>query len=109
MENYFPPPDQCPRHMIFPGVVISTWTLDHVMLSYVEMQPHAVVPEHRHPHEQLGLVLEGRAIFTIGGEERMLQAGDRFRIPSNVPHQVIALDRPFKALDAFSPPREEYR
>jgi quercetin dioxygenase-like cupin family protein len=79
------------------------------MLSLVEMAPGAVVEEHHHPHEQIGVVLAGRAIFTIGGVEKVLKAGDRFRIPGNVPHKVVNLDQPFKALDAFNPPREEYK
>ncbi len=31
------------------------------------MEPHAIVEEHSHPHEQMGLMLEGEAVFTIGG------------------------------------------
>jgi quercetin dioxygenase-like cupin family protein len=55
------------------------------------------------------MVLEGRAIFFIGGEEKTLQTGDLYRIPGNVPHKVIALDQPVKALDIFCPIREDYR
>jgi quercetin dioxygenase-like cupin family protein len=57
----------------------------------------------------VGVVLEGRAIFWIGGEEKTLQPGDIFRIPGNVRHKVVALERPFRALDVFYPIREEYR
>ncbi len=109
MSDFYPHPEECPRHTIFPGVEVSTWHLENVMLSLAEFQPHSVVEEHQHPHEQIGMVLEGRAIFIIGGVERTLQAGDRFRIPSNVRHKVIALDQRVRALDAFSPPREEYK
>lgn len=79
------------------------------MLSLATLEPHAVVDEHSHPHEQVGIVLEGRAIFIIGGEEKTLQPGDIFRIPSNVRHKVIALEQRVKALDIFNPPREDYR
>lgn len=79
------------------------------MVALATLEPHAVVEEHQHPHEQLGVVLEGRAIFVIGGTERTLQAGDRYIIPGNVRHKVIALDQPVKALDVFNPPREEYK
>ncbi len=109
MSFYFPTPDECPRHTIFPGVRISTYCLDKLMLSYVEMEPYAVVELHQHPHEQMGLVLEGRARFLIGDEEKLVQAGDRFRIPGNVPHKVINLEQPLKAVDAFHPVREEYK
>jgi len=55
------------------------------------------------------MLLEGRAIFFIGGEQKTLQAGDLYRIPGNVRHKVIALDQPVRAIDIFCPVREEYR
>jgi len=109
MSLYFPPPDECSRHTIFPGVAIRTCAADKMMMSVVDLQPGSLVEEHQHPHEQIGMVLEGRAIFFIGGEEKTLQAGDLYRIPGNVRHKVIALDRPVKALDIFCPIREDYR
>jgi quercetin dioxygenase-like cupin family protein len=106
---YFPTPEECARHTIFPGVTVRTCAAEKMMLSLAELQPHAVVEEHSHPHEQVGIVLEGRAIFLIGGEQKTLQAGDVFRIPGGVKHKVIALDQLVRALDVFYPIREEYR
>lgn len=106
---FFPGPADCARHTIFPGVRIRTCAACQMMLSLVEMEPHAVVPLHSHPHEQVGMVLEGAALFRIGGVERRLEPGDWYRIPSQVPHEVHALDQPVKALDIFHPIREEYR
>jgi quercetin dioxygenase-like cupin family protein len=80
-----------------------------MMLSLVDLAPHAVVAEHSHPHEQVGMVLQGRMIFIIGGEEKTLGPGDMFRIPGNTPHRAMALDQPVRALDIFYPVREEYR
>jgi quercetin dioxygenase-like cupin family protein len=68
-----------------------------------------VVEEHAHPHEQIGLMLEGRAVFFIGGEEKTLGPGDMYRIPGNVRHRVVALEEPVQVLDIFHPVREEYR
>jgi quercetin dioxygenase-like cupin family protein len=109
MSFYFPTQDDCAHHTIFPGVTIATCSVDKMMLSYVELQPGAIVAEHSHPHEQVGMVLEGRAIFTIGGEEKTLAKGDMYRIPGNVKHRVVALEEPVKALDIFTPIREDYR
>ena len=109
MSLYFPSKDDCSRHAIFPGVTISTCSAEKMMLSYVELQPHAVVAEHSHHHEQVGIVLEGRAIFFIGAEEKTLSKGDMYRIPGNVKHRVVALEEPVKALDIFTPIREDYR
>jgi quercetin dioxygenase-like cupin family protein len=109
MSHYFPDSDDCARHTIFPGVHIRTCSADKMMLSVVDLEPHAVVEEHAHPHEQVGMVLAGRAIFFIGDEQKTLQAGDQYRIPGNVRHKVIVLDQPARALDIFCPVREEYR
>jgi quercetin dioxygenase-like cupin family protein len=109
MSLYFPTADECARHTIFPGVHIKTCSAEKMMLSVVDLEPFAVVEEHAHPHEQVGMVLAGRATFFIGSEQKTLEAGDLYRIPGNVRHKVIVLDQPVKALDIFCPVREEYR
>src|SRR5438552_3640584 len=107
MSNYFPARDELSRHTIFPGVHIATCACAEMMLSVVNIAPRAVVEEHEHPHEQVGMVLSGRALFIIGGEEKTLQPGDLYRIPGHTRHKVIALDEPVKALDIFHPIRED--
>ena len=109
MSLYFPTPEECSRHTIFPGVTVRTCAAERMMLSLAEFEPRAVVEEHSHPHEQVGMVLEGRAVFWIGGEEKTLGPGDMFRIPGGVPHRVVALDGAVTALDVFYPIREDYR
>lgn len=109
MSTYFPTPDECGYHTIFPGVHIRACAGEKLMLSLATLEPRAVVEEHAHPHEQAGMVLEGRAIFIIGSEQKTLQPGDFYRMPSHVPHKVIALDELVKALDVFYPVRDEYR
>jgi quercetin dioxygenase-like cupin family protein len=109
MSLYFPTADECSRHTIFPGVTIATCAADKMMMSYVELQPGSIVEEHSHPHEQVGYLLEGKAIFVIGGEEKLLKKGDMWRIPGGVKHRVRALEEPVKALDIFYPIREDYR
>jgi quercetin dioxygenase-like cupin family protein len=109
MSLYFPTADDCSTHTIFPGVTIRTCAAEKMMLSYVEFAPGAVVEEHSHPHEQCGMMLEGKARFIIGGEEKILSKGDIWRIPGGVKHRVVALDEPVRALDIFYPIREDYR
>ena len=109
MSAYFPSADECSKHTIFPGVRIRTAACERLMLSDVDLEPRSVVELHQHPHEQVGMVLAGRARFIIGGEEKVLGPGDFYRIPGNTPHQVIVLDEPVRALDIFTPVREEYR
>jgi quercetin dioxygenase-like cupin family protein len=108
MSAYFPTADECNRKTIFPGVSITTCACEKMMMSYVELQPNAIVAEHSHPHEQVGMMIEGRATFYIGGEEKTLGKGDMYRIPGGVKHRVVALDEIVKVLDIFSPIREDY-
>ena len=108
MSLYFPADNELGRHTIFPGVHIRTAAADKMMMSVVEIEPRAVVEAHSHPHEQVGMVLAGRAVFTIGGEEKTLEAGDLYRIPGGVAHKVVAIDGPAVALDVFHPIREDY-
>jgi quercetin dioxygenase-like cupin family protein len=109
MKPYFPEPSECSVHTIFPGVQIRTCAGDKIMMSLVEFLPHAVVEEHSHPHEQTGMILSGKAVFIIGGEEKTLGPGDFYLIPGNVRHKVFALQDPVRVLDVFHPVREEYR
>lgn len=109
MSLYFPTRAECATHTIFPGVTIRTCAAERMMLSYVDLAPGAVVAEHSHPHEQVGMVLEGQALFVIGGEEKLLGKGDMYRIPGGVPHRVVAQAEPVVALDIFTPIRDDYR
>jgi quercetin dioxygenase-like cupin family protein len=94
---------------MLPGVVRRTLTEgERMMLVEVTLAQGAVVPPHTHPHEQIGYLASGRLLFEIGDERRELSAGDSWEVPSNVPHQVTALESSV-AIDIFSPPREEYR
>jgi quercetin dioxygenase-like cupin family protein len=109
MSYFFPTSSDLTRRTIFPGVTIATCAAEKMMMSYVVLQPHAEVAEHSHPHEQVGMVLEGKAIFFIGEESQTLGAGDMYRIPGNLKHRVVALDELVRALDIFDPIREDYR
>ena len=109
MSTYFPTAEECGRHTNFPGVTIRTCAAERMMLSLVDLQPGSVVAEHSHPHEQVGMLLQGRATFFIGDEQRTLGPGDFYRIPGNVRHRVVVHEEPSKALDIFYPIRDEYR
>jgi quercetin dioxygenase-like cupin family protein len=108
MSKFFPTAAEMSRHTIFPGVHIHTCAAEKMMLSIVDLEPRAVVEEHAHPHEQVGILLSGCVEFTVGGETKTLQPGDLWRIPGGVRHKVVVLDGPAKALDIFMPIREDY-
>jgi quercetin dioxygenase-like cupin family protein len=107
-DPYFVTAEDGSRHQIFPGVAIRTIAGDALMLSMVTLEPDALVPDHAHPHEQMGVLISGRLEFTVGGHTRILGPGDSWRIPGGVVHRVRALDGPAVALDVFHPIREDY-
>ena len=93
---------------MFPGVVRRTLNSgDRTTLIEVTLAEGAVVPEHTHPHEQIGYVARGRVRFVIADDERELRAGDSYLVPGGATHLVTALE-PSVCIDVFSPVREEY-
>lgn len=92
----------------FAGVVLRTTPGDDLMVSVVNLEEGAVVPDHAHPHEQMGYLVSGRLEFTIGGVTELLEPGDVWRIPSGVPHRVVAVGGPAVAIDVFHPVRQDY-
>ena len=93
---------------VVPGCRLRTPYGKNLMLSYLEMDEGAEIPMHDHPHEQAGILLQGRLELTIGDETRTVQPGALFIIPPNVPHRAVAVDGPAVVLDVFSPIREDY-
>ena len=93
---------------IAPGARVRTPYGENIMLSYLELEEGCVVPEHSHPHEQAGMLLEGRMELTIGDETRTCESGEMFVIPGGVTHSARPLDGPAVVLDVFSPVREDY-
>src|SRR5438105_191150 len=63
---------------------------DQITLAIVELSPGIRMPEHRHPNEQVGVVLRGEFTFTVGGETQVRRPGDMWVIPPDVPHTVEA-------------------
>ena len=79
------------------------------MLNLVELDPGAVVPEHSHPHEQLGIGLRGLITMVIDGTERPMGPMDAMHIPSGVVHAGVAGPEGALVLDVFTPIREDFR
>lgn len=81
---------------------------NNASLAVVELAPGAIVPEHRHEHEQLGLCVQGSVLFTIDGERRELGPGGTWRITSNLPHHAVAGPDGAILVDIFSPVRADW-
>jgi quercetin dioxygenase-like cupin family protein len=81
---------------------------ERMTLAVVELGPNAVVPEHRHPAEQMGIVIEGLMYFTVDGETRILGPGGTWRITSDRPHNVNAGPDGAVVIDVFTPVRSDW-
>ncbi|HEU4673841.1 MAG TPA: cupin domain-containing protein [Candidatus Limnocylindrales bacterium] len=81
---------------------------ERITLALVELAPNALVPEHRHPAEQLGLVIRGSVHFRIDDEERDLGPGGTWRILSDHPHEVRAGPDGAVVVDVFNPTRADW-
>ena len=72
-----------------------------------ELEAGSVMPEHRHPQEQVVHILEGRMRLIVNGTPNELVPGDSFYLACNVPHGVETIEKT-RVVDTFSPPRDEY-
>ena len=97
-----------PKKELCPGYVTRLIHGAQTTVSFVDITKGSKLPEHHHPHEQVTYIAEGELEMTIGGEVMLLKKGMVHVIPSNVPHSAIAhVD--CKAIDFFSPARDDYR
>ena len=63
---------------------------------------------HQHEQEQITYITAGELLMNIGGQEYLLTEGCYHVIPSNVPHNAVALTD-VKVMDFFAPARNDYR
>jgi quercetin dioxygenase-like cupin family protein len=82
---------------------------ERISLAVVELDPGAVVREHAHEHEQLGICLSGSIAFRVGDESRELGPGETWRILSNEPHEARAGPDGAVVIDVFAPTRADWR
>jgi quercetin dioxygenase-like cupin family protein len=106
---YFHDPETRSSKQIAPGIQSRTFWGEKLMLAVVELEANAVLPAHRHPHEQSSYVLEGELEFEVGGQSRKLKPGEIVTIPGDVEHIVRVGPRPAKVLDIFTPIREDLK
>ncbi len=93
---------------MFEGMTLRAVAGSQTMITVVEFQPHAVLPRHGHPHEQISYVLAGELEFELDGKTTILKQGEGAVIPPNAEHGAKVLERPTKVLDAWYPIREDY-
>ena len=78
------------------------------MVTWIRIEPERELPIHHHPHEQIGVVLEGEIDLTIDGETRRVGLGGCYVVPGGLPHGGRTGAAGCLILESFSPPREDY-
>lgn len=97
-----------PPQEIWSGVVARSVHSELVTLGLIELAPGAVVPEHSHVNEQVGIMLRGSLRFRIGDDERELLRGATWSIPAHAPHEVHTGPEGATLVEAFAPARDDW-
>ena len=101
--------DASPSFAMVEGIIGRPLHGEKVTMNLAEMEPGSRVPEHEHPHEQVGVLLYGSVRMTIGGVEHELEPMHAYVVPSGVRHGAVCGPERSAMLDVFAPPRDDYR
>jgi quercetin dioxygenase-like cupin family protein len=108
-DGYFVTPKDTRQIEMAAGIHRRTMaTTDEAMICEFFLERGASIVPHSHMNDQLGYIIFGRLEVTIGEEVRVVQAGDSYAIPGGVTHSARVLIDSL-VIDAFSPPRADYR
>ena len=109
MEEQFVHLDAVRAFELADGVTGQPLFGEGAMLNLIRFEPGAVVPLHSHPHEQLGIVLEGMQALVVEGVAHELGPFEAYVLPGGVEHSAYCGPDGALVLDVFTPVREEYR
>jgi mannose-6-phosphate isomerase-like protein (cupin superfamily) len=79
--------------------------IEEGMAPFDEVLPaHGKIADHRHPFDEVRVVIEGRLFMNISGNQTLLRAGDRIEIPANTRHsKSVESDEPCVCVVANRP------
>ena len=80
---------------------------ESLMVVKVDFEAGGIGTLHQHYHTQITHVESGVFEVEIGGEKKLLKAGDAFYIPPNVMHGAVCMEAGV-LIDIFSPMREDF-
>ena len=90
------------------GVKLKTLTYgEKTLMAEFRVKKGGILPEHIHPHEQIGYVISGRIVFNIDGERNVADPGDSWCIHGDVPHSAEIVEDSV-VIEVFSPVREDF-
>ena len=62
----------------------------HTILTLFALDQGQSIAEHITPFDALVQIIDGEAELTIGGEKKLLKAGEAIIMPANIPHALFA-------------------
>jgi mannose-6-phosphate isomerase-like protein (cupin superfamily) len=72
----------------------------NVSFIWVDMPPGGAIRLHKHPYEEIFIIQEGLATFTVGSATLEARAGQVIIVPADVPHKFTNLsDKQLKQID----------
>lgn len=90
------------------GVTYKTLAFGEMtMCTIMYYKKGAIVPTHKHHHEQVGYVVSGKLKANFAGEESIMETGDSYALPGDTEHKLEALEDS-EVIDMFTPIRKEY-
>lgn len=91
-----------------PGITRQIMAYDgQLMMVKVNFEKGAVGTMHEHYHSQATYVASGKFELTIGGEKRILVAGDGYYVAPDELHGCVCLEAGI-LIDTFSPVRADF-
>lgn len=78
-----------------------------LMIVKVRFDKGAVGTQHEHFHSQATYVASGKFELTIGGQKKILSAGDGYYVAPDEMHGCVCLEEGI-LIDTFSPHREDF-
>jgi quercetin dioxygenase-like cupin family protein len=106
--SFFPVRD-LPLKKLAAGVDLRILHGESLTVGFFTIAQGAAVPEHAHPHEQVGTVLAGEMELDIAGEKKAVGPGHAYHIPSGALHSGTCLKGPAEVIEVFAPAREDWR
>jgi quercetin dioxygenase-like cupin family protein len=84
---------------------------ENALVTFVSIEPSAGSHRepHRHPFDQLVVLLEGEFILEVNGIDHHLKAREAVVVPKDAPHRGYAVgNRKAELIEIFSPVRKDY-
>jgi mannose-6-phosphate isomerase-like protein (cupin superfamily) len=96
------PGSTLPAGMSRKGIILGDVMLGlHGAVAGIRAEPHT------HPNDQIAIMVKGKMLMEIDGEERIMGPGEFAYVPKNTTHRIQTLEEDALVLDIFSPFRED--